>query len=106
MKASLSLCIGVFLPMVMWAGPRDTPSSYSESYAILIKGAVAGSETVAETLNNIILRLLSQAPPARVSFTIIDPVRLGQNFAGGTGDGFRRHRRTLFRGKSPKRQGV
>jgi hypothetical protein len=33
-------------------------------------------------LNNLTLRLLSVAPPGRLSFTIFDPVELGQNFAG------------------------
>ena len=33
-------------------------------------------------LNNIVLRLLSVAPPGRVKFTILDPAELGQNFAG------------------------
>ena len=33
-------------------------------------------------LNNIILRLLATAPPGKITFTIIDPVGLGQNFAG------------------------
>ena len=37
---------------------------------------------VTETLNGIILRLLASAPAGRLSFTIIDPVGLGQNFAG------------------------
>ncbi len=34
------------------------------------------------TLNNIILRLLATTPPGKLSFTILDPVGLGQNFAG------------------------
>ncbi|MCS7089406.1 MAG: FtsK/SpoIIIE domain-containing protein [Limisphaera sp.] len=34
------------------------------------------------TLNNLILRLLTVAPPGQVAFTILDPVGLGQNFAG------------------------
>ena len=33
-------------------------------------------------LNSLVLRLLTSAPPGRVSFTIFDPVALGQNFAG------------------------
>ncbi|MBL6765444.1 MAG: ATP-binding protein [Verrucomicrobiae bacterium] len=37
---------------------------------------------VTEALNGVILRLLSSAPAGRLSFTIIDPVGLGQNFAG------------------------
>jgi S-DNA-T family DNA segregation ATPase FtsK/SpoIIIE len=33
-------------------------------------------------LNNIVLRLLEATPPGKVAFTIIDPIGLGQNFAG------------------------
>jgi DNA segregation ATPase FtsK/SpoIIIE, S-DNA-T family len=33
-------------------------------------------------LNNLVLRLLGGAPPGRIAFTILDPVSLGQNFAG------------------------
>lgn len=39
-------------------------------------------EPAIATLNNLILRLLTVAPPGRVAFTILDPVGLGQNFAG------------------------
>src|SRR5687768_10521170 len=35
-----------------------------------------------EVINNIILRLLATTPPGKLSFTIIDPVGLGQNFSG------------------------
>jgi len=34
------------------------------------------------TLNNTMLRLLTAFPPAKVRFTILDPVGLGQSFAG------------------------
>ncbi len=41
-----------------------------------------GGETEAVTaINNIIFRLLSTTPPGKLSFTIFDPVGLGQNFA-------------------------
>ncbi len=40
------------------------------------------ARTMIGALNNVILRLLSTAPPGRLNFTIIDPVGLGQNFAG------------------------
>ncbi|MES2707278.1 MAG: FtsK/SpoIIIE domain-containing protein [Verrucomicrobiota bacterium] len=36
----------------------------------------------AEILNLTILRLLASCPPGKASFTILDPVGLGQNFAG------------------------
>jgi len=50
--------------------------------SILLETKDSPSDLGAPTLNNIILRLLSTAPPGRLSFTIIDPVGLGQNFAG------------------------
>ncbi len=34
------------------------------------------------TLNALVLRLLAASPPGKASFTIIDPVGLGENFAG------------------------
>ena len=37
---------------------------------------------VTSCLNQIILRLLATTPPGKVGFTILDPVGLGQNFAG------------------------
>ncbi|MGH8046660.1 MAG: FtsK/SpoIIIE domain-containing protein [Chthoniobacterales bacterium] len=45
-----------------------------------VDGPVGAS--VISCLNQIILRLLATTPPAKLSFTIIDPVGLGQNFAG------------------------
>lgn len=40
-----------------------------------------GTEAIA-AINNILFRLLATTPPGKLSFTIIDPVKLGQNFAG------------------------
>lgn len=36
----------------------------------------------AVTMTNVMLRLLTSSPPGKLRFTIIDPVALGQNFAG------------------------
>ena len=44
--------------------------------------ASTGHDEAIGALNNIILRLLATAPPGRLNFTILDPVGLGQNFAG------------------------
>ena len=41
-----------------------------------------GRELAVATLNNLVLRLLAGAAPGRIAFTILDPVGLGQNFAG------------------------
>jgi hypothetical protein len=50
--------------------------------SILIEGKESGDPVAMGTLNALVLRLLAAAPPGKVSFTIIDPVGLGQNFAG------------------------
>ncbi|MCL4179112.1 MAG: AAA family ATPase, partial [Verrucomicrobia bacterium] len=41
-----------------------------------------GRESAVAALNNLVLRLLAGSPPGRIAFTILDPVSLGQNFAG------------------------
>ncbi len=50
--------------------------------SILFEAVKSGDSLAMGALNNIILRLLSTAPPGRLSFTIMDPVGLGENFAG------------------------
>lgn len=50
--------------------------------AMLLETSDSGNPEVVGTLNNIILRLLSTMPPGKLSFTIIDPVGLGQSFSG------------------------
>ena len=50
--------------------------------SLILETAQTGAETAVATLNNLILRLLTAAPPGRIAFTILDPVGLGQNFAG------------------------
>ena len=52
--------------------------------AILFETAKTGRDEAIGALNNLILRLLSTAPPGRLNFSIIDPVGLGQSFAGIT----------------------
>ena len=56
--------------------------SYPDEGSILFETSNSGQGEVVGALNNIVLRLLSVAPPGRINFTIIDPVGLGQNFAG------------------------
>jgi S-DNA-T family DNA segregation ATPase FtsK/SpoIIIE len=56
--------------------------AYPDAGSILLETTNSGHERAIEVLNNIILRLLSTSPPGRLNFTIIDPVGLGQNFAG------------------------
>jgi len=50
--------------------------------ALLFETGGAGRDEAVEVLNNIILRLLTATPPGKLNFTIIDPVGLGENFAG------------------------
>ncbi len=50
--------------------------------SVLFETKQSGQQQVIDTLNNLVLRLLTSAPPGRLAFTIFDPVGLGQNFAG------------------------
>jgi len=67
-------------------GPARFPLALSLAYphagSILLETNDTGHEEAIGALNNIILRLLATAPPGRLNFSIIDPVGLGQNFAG------------------------
>jgi hypothetical protein len=56
--------------------------AYPDQGSVLIETGNSGHDQAVGVLNNIILRLLSTAPPGRLNFTIIDPVGLGQNFSG------------------------
>jgi hypothetical protein len=73
-------------PRLTLPGPPQVavPAALSFPYmgSLLFETQDSGEATVVGTINNIILRLLSGNPPGKLSFTIIDPVRLGQNFAG------------------------
>jgi len=50
--------------------------------SLLFETRSACRDSVLGALNNVVMRLLSVAPPGKVAFTIVDPVELGQNFAG------------------------
>ncbi|MEK7707698.1 MAG: FtsK/SpoIIIE domain-containing protein [Verrucomicrobiota bacterium] len=50
--------------------------------SVLFETKQSGQTQVIGALNNLVLRLLTSAPPGRLAFTIFDPVGLGQNFAG------------------------
>jgi len=54
------------------------------SGSILFETESSENNTIIDSINNIILRLLSVAPAGKLSFSIFDPVGLGQNFAGIT----------------------
>ena len=49
--------------------------------SILFETGKAGADEAVGAMNNIIFRLLAATPPGKLSFTIFDPVGLGQNFA-------------------------
>jgi F0F1-type ATP synthase membrane subunit b/b' len=55
---------------------------YPGQGSLLFETSTTKHDDAIGTLNNVILRLLAITPPGRVNFTIIDPVGLGQNFAG------------------------
>ncbi|MHC5016789.1 MAG: FtsK/SpoIIIE domain-containing protein [Planctomycetota bacterium] len=50
--------------------------------SLLLRSGDAGRAEAVQTLQTIMMRLLTAIPPGKVRFTIIDPIGLGQNFAG------------------------
>ncbi len=56
--------------------------TYPSSGSILFETGQTGSGEALAAVNNIMFRLLSVMPPGKISFTIFDPVGLGQSFAG------------------------
>jgi S-DNA-T family DNA segregation ATPase FtsK/SpoIIIE len=56
--------------------------TYPLQGSILFEAPKTGHEEAVAAINNIIFRLLSANPAGKLSFTIFDPVGLGQNFAG------------------------
>lgn len=55
---------------------------YPDQGSILFETTKSANRAVIGALNNIIYRLLATSPPGKLSFTVIDPVKLGENFAG------------------------
>ena len=55
--------------------------AYPLEGSILFETTKGGEAEAVTAINNIIFRLLSTTPPGKLSFTIFDPVGLGQNFA-------------------------
>jgi hypothetical protein len=56
--------------------------TYPRHGSLLFEADEAGGSAVIPCLNQVLLRLLATTPPGKLSCTIIDPVGLGQNFAG------------------------
>lgn len=55
---------------------------YPQQGSIVFETNKVGGEEAVAAINNILFRLLATTPAGKLSFTIIDPVKLGQNFAG------------------------
>ncbi|MBI1177166.1 ATP-binding protein [bacterium] len=56
--------------------------TFPGSGGVLFELKDSGREQAIANLNDLVLRLLSVAPPGRAVFTILDPLDLGQSFAG------------------------
>jgi S-DNA-T family DNA segregation ATPase FtsK/SpoIIIE len=56
--------------------------AFPDRCSLLIKTSGAGRSEAVQALQTVMLRFLTSLPPGKVRFTIIDPVGLGQNFAG------------------------
>ena len=73
-------------PRLALPGPaqRTLPVAltFPDHASLLFETNEQAGAAAAGVLNNIILRLLATTPPGRIRFTVIDPVGLGQNFAG------------------------
>ena len=87
-----------FAELILAADPQSAPKRLVASTAmpsrlpvaltfpthgsLLFESHESGTGAVVGTLNNLILRILATMPPGKAAFTIIDPVGLGQSFAG------------------------
>ncbi len=56
--------------------------SFPHEGSLLLETDDDGGKWVSDVMNGVIFRLLSLTPPGKAVFTIIDPVGLGENFAG------------------------
>lgn len=56
--------------------------SYPDEGSLLLETSESGTADVVGTLNQLIFRLFATTPPGKIAITVIDPVGLGQNFAG------------------------
>ena len=56
--------------------------TFPDQGSVLFETWNFGRDQAIAALNTIVLRLLATTSPSKLSFTILDPVELGQNFAG------------------------
>jgi hypothetical protein len=72
-------------PRLKWFGPATISAPLSLVFpaqgSILFESGKASGDEAFGAINNIIFRLLATTPPGKLSFTIFDPVGLGQNFS-------------------------
>ena len=68
-----------------WPGPATVSAPLSLVFpgqgSILFESGRHSGDEAFGAINNIIFRLLATTPPGKLSFTIFDPVGLGQNFS-------------------------
>jgi len=90
LEGSVEKFIGV-LPKdsrLKWFGPATLSAPLSlvcpQQGSILFESGQASGDEAFSAINNLIFRLLATTPPGKLSFTIFDPVGLGQNFAALT----------------------
>ncbi len=73
-------------PRLALPGPSKVSAPIALSFpsqgSLLFETKESGNASIIGTINSVILRLLSTTPPGKLAFTFIDPVGLGQNFAG------------------------
>ncbi len=55
---------------------------FPQNASLLLKASGEGRRRAIEAIQSLMLRMLTTIPPGKVRFTIIDPVGLGENFAG------------------------
>ncbi|OHB62308.1 MAG: hypothetical protein A2Y76_01055 [Planctomycetes bacterium RBG_13_60_9] len=65
-------------------GPMVVPAllEFPRRCSMLLQAPREGRQRAIETLRAVMLRLFTSLPPGRVRFTILDPVGLGESFAG------------------------
>jgi S-DNA-T family DNA segregation ATPase FtsK/SpoIIIE len=56
--------------------------TFPQQGSLLLETKESCGGATMSVLNNVMLRLLTTTPPGKIAFTIIDPVGLGENFAG------------------------
>lgn len=56
--------------------------AFPEPGSLLLETGKTGRAQAIAVLNTMIFRLLLASPPGRIAFTLLDPVELGQSFAG------------------------